>query len=243
MLSFALVVLVLLQGVLFRRKKRLGQEYDAQRKCFNQQVLEAFNGNVLSRDIVCGTRTTMSQFFSAFEGLFRCQSGRSASTLAPLTAADGNPNVRSTSRMSMRLKQWYAKAIDINISYEDGLLPCYKDDSNSGFYIVSGRSYRGGRSVDTLLESSAVVFGQAMSACAVAGCAVTEWSAIRLAAGRGEIAETTVNSNVLRLKEAWTNIREALSDRDTSFYHLDLIPDGCNKAMLCARQQATLLLK
>jgi hypothetical protein len=67
--------------------------------------LEAFNGNVLSWDIVCGTRTSMSQFFSAFEGLFRSQSSRSASTLAPLTAADGRPNVRSTSRMNMRLKQ------------------------------------------------------------------------------------------------------------------------------------------
>jgi hypothetical protein len=91
------------------------------------------------------------------------------------------------------------------------------------------------------LESSAVFFRHAMSACAVAGCAVAEWSSIRLAAGRGEIAETTVNSNVLRLKEAWTKIREALSDRDTSFYQLDLIPDGFNKALLCARQQATLL--
>jgi hypothetical protein len=121
-----------------------------------------------------------------------------------------------------------AKAIDINISYDNGPLPCYKYDSNGGFYIVSGRSYRGGRSIDTLLESSAVVFGHAMSACAVAGCAVAQWSSIRLAAGRGEIAETTVNSNVLRLKEAWTKIREALSDRDTSFYHLHLIPNGCN---------------
>jgi hypothetical protein len=81
-----------------------------------------------------------------------------------------------------------------------------------------------------------------MSACAVAGCAVAEWSSIRLAAGRGEIAETTVNRNVLRLKEAWTKICEALSDCHTSFYHLHLIPDGCNKALLCARQQATLLL-
>jgi hypothetical protein len=68
--------------------------------------LEAFNGNVLSRDIVRGTLTTMSQFFSAFEGLFRSQSNRSTSNLAPLTAADGRPNVRSTSRMNMRLKQW-----------------------------------------------------------------------------------------------------------------------------------------
>jgi hypothetical protein len=67
--------------------------------------LEAFNGNVLSRDIVCGARTTMSQFFSAFEGLFRSQSNRSASNLAPLTSADGCPNGRSTSRMNMRLKQ------------------------------------------------------------------------------------------------------------------------------------------
>jgi hypothetical protein len=44
----------------------------------------------------------MSQFFLAFEVLFRSQSSRSASTLATLTAADGRPNVRSTSRMNMR---------------------------------------------------------------------------------------------------------------------------------------------
>jgi hypothetical protein len=96
--------------------------------------------------------------------------------------------------MNMRLKQWYVKAIDINISFEDGPLRCYKDDSNGGFYIVSGRSYRGGRSMDMLLDNSAVVFSQAMSACAVAGCALAEWSSIRLAAGRGELAEKTVNS-------------------------------------------------
>jgi hypothetical protein len=201
--------------------------------------LEAFNGNVLSQGIVCGTRPCMSQLFSDFEGLFRSQSNRSASNLEPLTAADGRPNVRSTSRMNMRLKQWYAKAIDINTSYEDGPLRCYNDDSNGGFHIVSWRYYRGGKPIDMLLENSAVVFSQAMSACAVAGCALAEWSSIRLAAGRGELAETTVNSIFLRLKEAWTKIRESLSDSDTSFYHLHLIPDACNKAMLCASQQAT----
>jgi hypothetical protein len=115
-------------------------------------------GNVMSRDIVCGTRTTMSQFFSAFDGLFRSQSNRSTSNLAPLTAADERPNVRSTSRLNLRLKQWYAKALDNNMSYEDGPLRCYKDDSNGGFYIVSGRSYRGGRSIDMILENSVVVF-------------------------------------------------------------------------------------
>jgi hypothetical protein len=156
--------------------------------------LEAFNGNVMSQDIVCGTRTTMSQFFLAFEGLFRSQSNSYTSNLAPLTAADGPPNLWSTSRMNMRLKKWYAKAIDINMSYGDGPLRCYKDDSNGGFHFVSGRSYRGGRSIDMILESSAVVFSQAMSACAVAGCALAESSSIRLAAGRGEIVETTVNS-------------------------------------------------
>jgi hypothetical protein len=46
-----------------------------------------------------------------------------------------------------------------------------------------------------------------------------------------------------KLKETWTKIREALSDRDTSFYHLYLMPDGCNKALLCARQLATFLSK
>jgi hypothetical protein len=99
--------------------------------------LEAPNGNLLSRDIVCSTRITMSQFFSAFEGLFRSQSNRSASNLALLTAADGCRNVRSTSSMNMRLKQWYVKAIDINISYEDGALRCYRDDSNGGDLIVA----------------------------------------------------------------------------------------------------------
>jgi hypothetical protein len=74
------------------------------------------------------------------------------------------------------------------MSYEDGPLSCYKDDSNGGFYIVSGRSYRGGRSIDMILENRTVVFSQAMSACAVADCALAEWSSIRLAAGRGEIA-------------------------------------------------------
>jgi hypothetical protein len=88
--------------------------------------LEAFHGNVLSRDIVCGTGTTISQIFSAFEGPFRSQSNRSDTNLAPLKAADGRPNVRSTSRMNILLKQWYAKAIDINISYEDGPLRSYK---------------------------------------------------------------------------------------------------------------------
>jgi hypothetical protein len=109
----------------------------------------------------------MSQVFSAFDGLFRSQSNRSTSNPAPLTAADGRPNVLSLSRMNMRLKQWYAKAIDINMPYEDGPLRCYKDDSNGGYSIVSRRYYRGGRSIDMILENSAVVFSQAMSACAV----------------------------------------------------------------------------
>jgi hypothetical protein len=139
--------------------------------------LEAFNGNVLSRDIVCGTGTTISQFFSAFEGPFRSQSNRSDSNLAPLKAADGRPNVRSTSRMNILLKQSSAKAIVINIYYEDGPLRCYKDDINSRFYNVSG-----GRSIDMLLENSAVVFSQVMSACAVASCVLAQWPSIILAA-------------------------------------------------------------
>jgi hypothetical protein len=52
---------------------------------------------------------------------------------------------------------------------------------------------------------------------AVAGCALAKWSSIRLAAGRGEIAETTVNSIYFKLREAWIKIRGALTDRDTSF--------------------------
>jgi hypothetical protein len=97
-----------------------------------------------------------------------------------------------------------------------------KYDSNSRFYNVSD-----GRSIDMLLENSAVVFNQVMSACAVASCVLAQWSSIRLAAFRGELAETTVNSFYLRLKEAWTKMREAISDRDTLFYHLHLISDGC----------------
>jgi hypothetical protein len=53
---------------------------------------------------------------------------------------------------------------------------------------------------------------------------------------------STFNYCFLRLKAACNKLREALSDRDTSFYPLRAITDGCNKALPCERQQEAAMI-
>jgi MULE transposase domain len=45
--------------------------------------LEAFNGNMLARDIAAGSRMTMSQFFSKLEGFFKAQSSVMCQSIPP----------------------------------------------------------------------------------------------------------------------------------------------------------------
>jgi hypothetical protein len=121
--------------------------------------------------------------------------------------------------------------------YKYGPVPFYKVDSNGEYYIVSGKSKRGGKSIEILLESSGVAHFQVIPASGEAACALAKWPSIRLAVGRNEISETAVNDCFMRLKAAWNKLLEALSHRDSSFCDLRAIPDGCNKALLCAKKQ------
>ena len=105
-------------------------------------------------------------------------------------------------------------------------MPFYKADRNGGYYIVSGKSQRAGKSIGTLLEGCVFTYYDVMSANGEAACAMAELSSIRLDVGRNEVSETAVNECLLRLKAAWNKLLEAFSDGDTSFYHLLAIPDG-----------------
>jgi MULE transposase domain len=50
--------------------------------------LEAFNGNVLARDVVAGTRMTMTQFFVRLDGVFRSHSSSLGQSSPPFTPLD-----------------------------------------------------------------------------------------------------------------------------------------------------------
>jgi hypothetical protein len=107
-------------------------------------LLESFNGNALSRDIVGGTRATMAQVFQDLDGFFRSQSEEQSSHRMPITPLDVGRNVAASSQMPVRVNECYAKAIALATYFDESALPLFRDDENGGFYVISGLSERGG---------------------------------------------------------------------------------------------------
>jgi MULE transposase domain len=76
--------------------------------------LEAFNGSVLERDIVAGSRMTIAQFLESVEGLLRQQSEIFTEKSPPLSPLDVRRTVRASSHMKQGVKAWYAKEMALD---------------------------------------------------------------------------------------------------------------------------------
>jgi MULE transposase domain len=209
--------------------------------------LEAFNGNVLAKDIVAGSRTTMAQFFTSLEGLFRSQSSLIRQSVAPLTAVDARPSVRTSSRKDTRIKEWYSKAIEFLAVYEDGPVACYESDGNGGFYVVSSASRLKGISIRTLLERSESSFSKVLSASSDSTFAVDGWQSVKTAHGDDSggftlIPPSVANGASLQLRAALDKLRDAILERDTSFYWVRATEANSNLALLRAKEHSLAIL-
>jgi hypothetical protein len=76
--------------------------------------LEAFNGSVLERNIVAGSRMTMTHFIEYMEDLLRQQSEIFTEKSPPLTPLDVRRTVRASCPMKQRVKAWYAKEVELD---------------------------------------------------------------------------------------------------------------------------------
>jgi hypothetical protein len=80
----------------------------------------------------------MAQLFRDLEGFFRSQSEEKRSHTVPTTPLDVGRNVVASSQMLVRVKEWYAKAIALATYFDESALPLFRDNDNSGFYVISG---------------------------------------------------------------------------------------------------------
>jgi hypothetical protein len=114
--------------------------------------LEAFNGSILERDIVAGSRMTMAQFHESVEGLLRQQSQIFTEKYPPLTPLDVCQTVRASSHMKLRVKAWYAKKLELDGEIARSTMPVHAPDGHGGFYMISANSRRSGHPIENFLN-------------------------------------------------------------------------------------------
>jgi hypothetical protein len=109
--------------------------------------LEAFNGSILKRDIVAGSRMTMAQFLESVEGLLRQQSQIFTEKYPPLTPLDVRQTVRASSHMKLRVKAWFAKELELDCEIARSTMPFHAPDGHGDFYMLSANSRRSGHPI------------------------------------------------------------------------------------------------
>jgi hypothetical protein len=111
--------------------------------------LEAFNGSILERDIVAGSRMTMAPFLESFEGLIRQQSQIFTEKYPPLTPLDVRQTVRASSHIKLRVKAWYVKELELDGEIARSTMPVHAPDGHGCFYMLSANSRRSGHPIET----------------------------------------------------------------------------------------------
>jgi hypothetical protein len=188
--------------------------------------LEAFNGSVLEKDIVAGSRMTMALFLESVEGLLRQQSEIFTEKSPPLTPLDVRRTVRASSHMKQRVKAWYAKEMALDDDIAKSSVPFHSPDGHGGFYLLSAASRRSGHHIDDVLNGQQSRIEAVMMLCSEASAFLNTWTTLQ-----GSVASQLFESIFKRLKDAVTA-------RDTSFYHVRLIPPVLNKSLLQAKRVA-----
>ena len=182
---------------------------------------------------------TMSQFFSTLDGLLRAQSSALCQKIAPFTAMDRRPNVRSSSRLQLRVKEWWSKAHELEKFYEEASESCYDSDGVGGFYVVSTRSRLAGQSIQSLLDGHGASFEKVSVACSRARHTIDTW---RESATECHNDIASANNMASALREAWANLRDAILLRDTAFYWLRSTVDDSSTVLARAREIAAVIL-
>jgi hypothetical protein len=95
--------------------------------------LEAFNGSILKRDIVSGSRMTMALFLESVEGLLRQQSQIFTEKYPPLTPLDVRQTLRASSHMKLCAKAWNAKELELGGEIARSTMPVHAPDGHGGF--------------------------------------------------------------------------------------------------------------
>ena len=188
--------------------------------------LEAFNGSVLERDIVAGSRMTMAQFIESMEGLLRQQSEIFTEKSPPLTPLDVRRTVRASCHMKQRVKAWYAKKLELDEEIGRSTIPFYAPDGHGGFYMLSAGLRRSGHSIENVLNGHQDRIVAVMELCSEASALLGNWRTME-----GSAASQLFESIFKRLTDA-------VVARDFSFYHVRFLPPVLNKSLVHARQLA-----
>jgi hypothetical protein len=93
-------------------------------------ALESFNGNVLAKDTAAGSRMTIAQRFEQLDGLFSIES---AAGPPPITPIDIRECVRAKPHMKTRVKDWYAKAVELGIDWRNPQSLCTRLMATAAF--------------------------------------------------------------------------------------------------------------
>jgi hypothetical protein len=188
--------------------------------------LEAFNGSILERDIVAGSRMTMAQFLESVEGPLRQQSQIFTEKYPPLTPLDVRQTVRASSHMKLLVKAWYAKELELDGEIARSTMPVHAPDGHGGFYMLSANSRRSGHPIENVLTGHHDRIVAVMELCSEATAFLGSWTSME-----GSVASQLFESIFKRLTDA-------VQARDTSFYHIRLLAPVLNKSLLHARRVA-----
>jgi hypothetical protein len=112
--------------------------------------LEAFNGRILERDIVAGSRLTMAQLLESVAGLLRQQSQIVTGKYPPLTPLDVRQTVRASSHKKLRVKAWYAKELELDGEIARSTMPVHAPDGHGAFYLLSANFRRSGHPIENV---------------------------------------------------------------------------------------------
>jgi MULE transposase domain/SWIM zinc finger len=188
--------------------------------------LEAFNGNILSKDIAAGSRMTLIQLFAELDGMFKAQSESMKARRPPLTPVDVRPSVRAGVRMKARVKGWYEKALDIGAIIKESFFALHQPDGSGGFYLLSSASIKQKLDIHNVLQGRSEVAASVARAKAEAEDILIEW--------RGLPEELALK----RLTDAFVSLQNELLKRDTSYYHVTLVEQAQNAGLQHAKRVA-----
>jgi MULE transposase domain len=189
-------------------------------------ALESFNGNVLARDIAAGSRMTIAQLFTELDGVFRMES---ATPEPPVTAIDIRECISAKPHMRTRVKEWYAKAVELRDELEESPIPLYEADGHGGFYLLSSSCARRGLRIDNVLASRHDANSRYDAASARAR------STLEACVNRG-VQNGSLGYDLIC--DVMKNLRVAIDMRDLSFYHVSWLEPAQNSKLICATAEA-----
>jgi MULE transposase domain len=189
-------------------KRGWAREFITPCSATTNNALESFNGNVLARDIVAGSRMTIAQLFNELDGVFRMESVVSQ---PPITEIDVRECVSAKPHMNNRVKEWYGKAVELGEELEESAVPLYESDGHDGLYLLSSSCIRRDMRIDNVLAIR-------QDASLRYDAAIAEARTCLEACIDGSVQNSA--PQVHELCNVLNNLRAAIDIRDMSFYHV-----------------------